>query len=432
MAYDDGLIITDAGLQLQLRYFAAGKGLKISRVAYGDGTIAAETDFKKVTALVSPKMDLPIVSSTVTGNGTAEISAFVSNEKVAAPGFPIREIGVFASDGDTEILYSYANFGEHYDWMRSATGTIPINYIVRFEIVIGQTTSLEVTVDTNLAFTTNAEFGDHLTSSNPHPKFLTIGGTVPAATGVFVNNGNMHQLDQMPMDAFRTEVLGDSASTISVLRSRVSQLEIEQDNMMLKMVADDECPDSNLRIAEDFKNPDKVDTFSVQVVNATAGDATIGVASLSGVIPGAWYRITDGVQDEAFQVKSVAKNGSTFRITAAGNLVNTYDLNNCRIWRTTAQIDQSSGTVYGSGDQLGFVTKFDGGVWSGTTASTAIASALDTSQSAADNFTADSGVLFTDDGLISMNQSTIYGIALVQTGGDFGTWATFEGKASEQ
>ena len=412
-----GTILTTAGRNL-LAKTIAGQTVHFSRACFGDGVPATGTDIYGMTNVVNAKLNLPARSIDVVGDGTARIELQLTNQTLTE-GFHAREIGIFAMDGETEILFAYDNSGDKCDYIPAWGSINPINLFLYAYVVIDSAKSVTINIDNSLLFATIEDLNAHKDAAD-HPYF---GPTATTGTTLLTADDTGNKLHRISLDDTRTLILGDSAATIPVLRSRVSQLEIEQDNMMLKMVADDDCPDSNLRLAEDFKTPDKVDTFSVQVINATAGSATIGVASLSGVIPGAWYRITDGVQDEAFQVKSVAKNGSTFRITAAANLVNTYDLTHCNVWRTTAQIDSTSGTVYGSGDQLGFVAKFDGGVWSGATASTAITSALDTSQSAADNFTADNGVIYTDDGLISMNPVQAYGIALIATGGRVGTWA---------
>ena len=111
--YSSGMTLTDVGQALQVKKLASTEALEITKAVYGDGKIADGTDIKALTAMVSQKMTLPMVSSKVVGNGTAEISLLQDNSGVEAPGFPITEIGVYAKDGEAEILYSYAYFGDH-------------------------------------------------------------------------------------------------------------------------------------------------------------------------------------------------------------------------------------------------------------------------------------------------------------------------------
>lgn len=160
-------------------------------------------------------------------------------------------------------------------------------------------------------------------------------------------------------------------------------------------------PDCNMLLAENFKNPDSIDQFEVKVTSCAAGDDSIDVANNYGFIIGSWYWITDGVHAEYVQVKSVIKNGSIYRVIMTEPLKETYQIDQAKIYRTTAWISES-GVVYGSGDVLGIAYKppFE---WAGKTSGSTSESneELLTGEQYKDSFDID-GLEFTEDGLITL------------------------------
>jgi hypothetical protein len=222
---------------------------------------------------------------------------------------------------------------------------------------------------------------------------------VITADRFWVQNQSDNHLHPISLDNARTLILGDQASTIPTLRSRVNQLETEQSNIALKMVAENDCPDSNLLLCEDFVVPDKIDTFTCKVLSVVAGDNGIDVATLDGIIPGAWYTISDGVSQEYFQIRSCIKNGTVFRILADKNLVNTYTIADTILLRSTSEI--GVGVAYGSGDKKGFNWS-PSLKWQGVNANVASTIKSETTQDKIDNFTIDGDITFTPGGLITL------------------------------
>ena len=185
---------------------------------------------------------------------------------------------------------------------------------------------------------------------------------------------------------------------LPVLNSRVRQLERENANLALKLEAEGMMPDCNMLLAENFKDPDSVDQFEVNVTSCAAGDDSIDVESNYGFIIGSWYWITDGVHAEYVQIKSVIRNGNICRVILTKSLVETYQLDQTIIYRTTAWIN-NSGVVYGSGDVLG-ITYTPKVTWKGTSEGGLADSdvLLDTSENNIDNFELD-GIEFNEQGL---------------------------------
>ena len=99
-----GTQLTYAGQNL-LAKCLTGQELHFSRIAMGDGLLAEGENLRELTGLLRPKMNLPIKSVKVTGVGTTIMETELKNVNLAA-GFFAREVGIFAMDGETEILYA--------------------------------------------------------------------------------------------------------------------------------------------------------------------------------------------------------------------------------------------------------------------------------------------------------------------------------------
>ncbi|MBQ3653481.1 MAG: hypothetical protein II954_03575, partial [Synergistaceae bacterium] len=105
----NGMLLTSAGRNL-LAKALTGKELHFTRAFVGDGSLGSRKP-ADLTALISPKRELPIHSMNTTGSlGTCEVVLEMSN-KGLSQGFFVREYGLFALDPDSgqEVLYSYCN-----------------------------------------------------------------------------------------------------------------------------------------------------------------------------------------------------------------------------------------------------------------------------------------------------------------------------------
>ncbi len=113
-----GMLLTTNGRNL-LAKALTGKNLVFSRAYCGDGSLSSGQDPTTLTALISPKRELPIQSmSVLSGIGTAEVVVEMTNKNLTA-GYFVREYGLFAKDPDnnSEVLYSYANKGDNCSYM---------------------------------------------------------------------------------------------------------------------------------------------------------------------------------------------------------------------------------------------------------------------------------------------------------------------------
>ena len=395
--------LTYKGLELLARG-QLGKEINFTRVIMGDGEIGEAQDIRQLEGLVAPKLELPIKSINITGVGTVVMEAELKNNNLSA-GFFAKEVGIFAKEGDDgeEILYSYRNTGADSEYIPAGGGSEVWNLLYDIVTVVDQAENITANIDGSVAYVTKLDYNEHVDSTNPHKEFLQIGTEVTTAQ---VINCDVRQagdkLNHISIDNLRLQVLGDT-STIPVLNSRVRQLERENANLALKLEAEGMMPDCNMLLAENFENPDSVDRFEVNVTSCAAGDDSIDVLSNYGFIVGSWYWITDGVHAEYVQVKSVIKNGSVYRVILTKPLTETYQIEQTKIYRTTAWISEQ-GIVHGAGDVLG-VTYTPTITWRGTSEGGVADSneQLLTSQDNADNFSIKGHIIFNDNDLATLS-----------------------------
>ena len=336
----------------------------------------------------------------MTGDGTVTIKAQQKNEGLTQ-GFFTREYGIFAEDSETgnEVLYSYLNNGDQAGYIPAGNGSQVVDTTAIFVCVVDQCEQITAVIDANLAYVSQNEFETHVYSSNPHPNIPNHMGDITATTEVWAAAEDNH-LHKIPVTNLKTQILGDDASAIPLLTSRVNQLEREYGNLALEMLASQEsAPDCNLIITEDFANPDMVDTYVKSVKSAVAGSNSIDLEDDAGVIAGGHYWISDGVRQEYIQVRSIIRNGAIYRILAEDNLVETYDLTKTYLYRTTALISES--IAYGSGNQKGMAYQ-PTLVWRGVSANVATNLALETTQRNADSFSLEGDYAFTTDGFFTL------------------------------
>jgi hypothetical protein len=397
MAEFFGTILTSKGLKL-LAKVQTGQELYFSKVMFGDGVIPEGQDYRDITQMISPKLELARRSVTVVGDGTSKLQVILSNEGLSE-GFFAKEMGVYATDPDEgEILYAYDYAGDKSDFIAAEGHANPLNVPVDIYFVIGQATNLTVTVGSGL-YALEDDFQEHIADSDPHPNFLKIGLAVTDCSNVIVQQSDARTIHPMGFDVFKAKVLGGDGTDISIMRGRIDQTERELSNIALLLEAQQTYPDYNALIAEDFVIPDAIDTFSCAVASIVAGDDSIDLATLQGIVPGSWYTVTDGVNQEYVQIKSVVKNGSVLRVILQAAIVNTYTVAQTEFYRTTAQL--ITGAAQGAGDKRA-ATWQPTTVWQGVNANNPVVADLNTTQGNIGAFTISGDIAFTADGFVTL------------------------------
>ena len=417
--------LTYVGHDLMSKCFTGNK-LDISKIVMGDGDVPAGVEsVKALTAVVSPKMELPVVFRRVNGTGEAIIECELKNANLDR-GFFAKEVGIYATDPDTgdEVLYAYRNTGRESEWIPAAGSGETLNTIYSVIIVVGQIENVNVTITEGVGSVSRAEYYNHLADVNPHPQFLQVDTQkVKDCKDVWVGDGEQRRLQRMGIGDLRTKILGDNASQIPVMAGRISQLELELENIGIQTMIKEELDLSNMFIYEDFAPANRIDDTKTKVTGISAGSRTLDVESLEGIMQGSWYWVTDGILKEPIQVGSMQNNDDLCRIITKTPIVNTYNIPQTMLYRSTAGI--KNGRAVGSADRRA-ATWAPSVIWKGQGAETQNVVPLESSLSKATNFTTVGDAKFTADGYMtldtSINHSHAVGIALIATGGGAGKW----------
>lgn len=147
-------VVTKNGLAMIAESVATRKNLIFTRVVVGDGD-ATGRNFNDMTAVISPKMELPVTSGVNEGNGQYLITATLSNNTLNVGFFP-REVGLYAKvDGKAEMLYSYTNGGNNVGYVPDMTTPID-SEIYKIRTVIGNAKNITINMSDS-TFVTKGE-----------------------------------------------------------------------------------------------------------------------------------------------------------------------------------------------------------------------------------------------------------------------------------
>lgn len=390
MAQYSGLILTEKGRTL-LAKALTGVHLHFSRVMSGDGFLPVGTEIYDLENLVSPKKELPISSVEVTGVGTARIRAIMTNQG-QPEGFFIREIGLFANDPDDgEILYAYANAGDKPDYLPGQDGPDVVQTQLSLITVIDRAANVTATISTDLVFVTQEELQYRLDN---------LFGPAAEISHIWTRtHGDDKKLRPVPLEDAKLAILG--GVDLPRTHRKVERIEDAVAEILLELEVKETYPDYRRYILEDFRNLDvlQVDLSKCRVTAVVAGDSSLDVSGMEGIIPRSWYTLTDGVRHEQVCVKSMNTENGVNRLILAAPVQNTYMLENCRLYRSSATIrnNMASGPV---GKQT--LRWNPGIVWSGLAADTPTTLAFATNIGQAGNYNTTGRIAFTADGLVTL------------------------------
>ena len=225
-----------------------------------------------------------------------------------------------------------------------------------------------------------------------------------AASFILTANGveKVNYNGTSPVTVDMSDILGPDFFEILRYYTRFQAVERNVDNIINYMSAEGMYPDFNALTYGTFgKEGSDVDEFSCVVTSAVAGDDSIDVDSLEGIIVGASYYITDGNHLEEVQVKSCAKVGGVYRLIATEPLEHDYNLSATYIYRTTATI--SDGQAEAGSMQRALVWKANKS-WQGAPGSSTITITMDTVLEHISDFNIDGDISFTADGEITLTE----------------------------
>lgn len=128
--------VTAAGERLIAKALT-GQEIVFTRLCIGDGYMPEAGSPEDMTAMVSPRVDVPITKCALNQEGGAVIGGRWTNSGMQT-GFWYRELGVFAQDPDDgEVLYSYGNSGGTARWVPPGTGSDLIEELIDVVTTVG-------------------------------------------------------------------------------------------------------------------------------------------------------------------------------------------------------------------------------------------------------------------------------------------------------
>lgn len=230
-----------------------------------------------------------------------------------------------------------------------------------------------------------------------------VGAVGDAASFILTANGveKVNYNGSSPVMVDMSDILGPDFFEILRYYSRFKTVERNLDDIIYYMAAQNMYPDFNALTYGIFgEQGSDIDEFSTRVTSAIAGDDSIDVESIDGIVPGAIYYITDGNVIEEVQVKAYAKNSGVLRIIAEDALANTYNLDATYLYRSTADItpgQASAGSVQRTRTWNSAIT------WQGVNANTPMDISLPTTMGNLSDFTIDGDITFNASGMITLN-----------------------------
>ena len=133
--------VTAAGERLIAKALT-GQEIVFTRLCIGDGYMPEAGSPEDMTAMVSPRVDVPITKCALNQEGGAVIGGRWTNSGLQT-GFWYRELGVFAQDPDDgEVLYSYGNSGGTARWVPPGNGSDLIEELIDVVTTVGYATDV--------------------------------------------------------------------------------------------------------------------------------------------------------------------------------------------------------------------------------------------------------------------------------------------------
>ena len=139
-------VLTTNGLNLLARAQAGQAQIAFTKFQIGDGEWDAATPDETImatNALRNPRAEFAIGSAEYVNPATALLTVVASNIHNTESGYYIREVGVFATDGNTEILYA-VYLATAPDWLPAYNSITPSS--ITYSIYITVANARDVTV----------------------------------------------------------------------------------------------------------------------------------------------------------------------------------------------------------------------------------------------------------------------------------------------
>ena len=138
-----GYILTTKGRELHARV-EKGETLNLTRVKLGRGKVETLTDYAEKTDIVDPVCSL-LISKKEVQETSCICTASVSSEGIAT-GFNATELGIFAKDGDDEVLYAVSYEGTSPTYTPGKNDNVSVTSTFEIILSFASVPNVEVTL----------------------------------------------------------------------------------------------------------------------------------------------------------------------------------------------------------------------------------------------------------------------------------------------
>jgi len=194
MANFEGTVLTKKGINLIAKALT-GATIEFTKVQLGDGVWDESVNPEQLTALISPKLDLPIQELEIVGDGTARLRFVLTNTGLSE-GFFIREIGIFANDPDEgEILYAVA-YAKNGDFIPADGGAVKIEDITDIYTVVSNAQNVTAVISDSVLLATLQDIEKHNISPEAHEDIRELIASEQQELSNHKSDTTAHQIPQ--------------------------------------------------------------------------------------------------------------------------------------------------------------------------------------------------------------------------------------------
>ncbi|MES9636743.1 phage tail-collar fiber domain-containing protein [Megasphaera elsdenii] len=138
-----GYILTNKGRELQARV-EKGETLDLTRIKLGQGKVETLTDYAEKTDIVDPVCSL-LISKKEVQETSCICTASVSSDGIDT-GFNTTELGIFAKDGDDEVLYAVSYEGTSPTYTPGKNDNVSVTSTFEIILSFASVPTVEVTL----------------------------------------------------------------------------------------------------------------------------------------------------------------------------------------------------------------------------------------------------------------------------------------------
>lgn len=185
MAQFSQLIITKSGQDLLAKVLVDGGKIEFTRICVSETEIVEE-NLEQLTELPEIKQESAILNIVKTSNSAVKVEASFSNRELTA-GYFMRTLGLFAKDGENEVLYAAACEVSGHCFMPPFNGVTASGALIQLVTAVGNAENISFEVDpagTATIARVSEEIAKHNTDSSAHSDLFAAVKQTPKSFSV--------------------------------------------------------------------------------------------------------------------------------------------------------------------------------------------------------------------------------------------------------